>query len=178
MLFMPSDHIYVDESKARGHFLVATASSASAVSVSDKSLRTLLKPGQRRIHFKSESDARRRSILSRMVELDVRASVWVAKGKREKEARDLCIESMSVEACRSRIRTITVERDDSLVGADRRIISRVLAREGVRGIRYDHSAPQDYPLLWISDAVAWCHSRGGDWTRRVQPLVEGRVTRL
>jgi hypothetical protein len=25
--------------------------------------------------------------------------------------------------------------------------------------------------LWVSDAVAWCHGAGGDWLRRIAPLV-------
>lgn len=79
MIFQTSDRLYVDESKARGYYIVATASAAGSVQSSEKALRALLKPGQRRIHFKSERDSRRREILSRMNELDVRVAVWVAK---------------------------------------------------------------------------------------------------
>ncbi|WP_424447691.1 hypothetical protein [Microbacterium arborescens] len=44
--------------------------------------------------------------------------------------------------------------------------------------QYRHVAPHEHPLLWASDAVAWCHSNGGDWIRRVDAIVESRVTRL
>lgn len=79
MIFRASDRLYVDESKARGYYVVATASSTGSTPASEKALRALLKPGQRRIHFKSERDSRRREILSRMNELDVRVAVWIAK---------------------------------------------------------------------------------------------------
>ncbi len=178
MIFQTSDRLYVDESKARGYYIVATASAAGSVQSSEKALRALLKPGQRRIHFKSERDSRRREILSRMNELDVRVAVWVAKNRSNKEARDLCIAGVATEACRSDADQLIIERDDSLMYADRRLIASVLSEEGAANLRYRHAAPQEYPLLWVSDAVAWCYSNGGDWKRRAAPLVEGRLIRL
>lgn len=178
MIFQDSDRLYVDESKARGYYVVATASAVGSVQASEKALRSLLKPGQRRIHFKSERESRRREILSRMNELDVRVAVWVVKGKPNKVARDLCMAGVAIEACRSGADQLIIERDDSLVAADRRLIAGVLRREEATGLRYQHAAPHEYPLLWVSDAVAWCYSNGGDWMRRAEPLVESRLIRL
>ena len=31
--------------------------------------------------------------------------------------------------------------------------------------------PSDHALLWISDMVAWCCHNGGEWYRRVQPMI-------
>ena len=45
-------------------------------------------------------------------------------------------------------------------------------------MQYRHVTPHEHPLLWVSDAVAWCYSNGGDWIRRVEAIVESRVTRL
>lgn len=45
-------------------------------------------------------------------------------------------------------------------------------------MQYLHVAPHVHPLLWVSDAVAWCCSNGGGWTRRVDAIVDSRVTRL
>jgi len=44
-------------------------------------------------------------------------------------------------------------------------------------MQYRHVAPHEHPLLWVSDAVAWCYSNAGDWIRRVDAIVESRVTR-
>lgn len=57
MTFRPADRVYVDESKARGYYVVATATAIGDVQASERALRDLLKPGQRRIHFKSEGDS-------------------------------------------------------------------------------------------------------------------------
>jgi len=172
--FRAGDHVFVDESKARGYILAATAVSQIAIRQAEKALRGLLKPGQRRLHFTRESDSRRRLIVSRMVELEVAVSVWVAKNRADKEARPLLLEALAAEAARALASRITIESDASLDSADRRIIAGVVRREGV-SLTYRHAAPHEEPVLWVSDAIAWCYSRGGDWTRRVGPLVEDRV---
>lgn len=43
------------------------------------------------------------------------------------------------------------------------------------GLFYEHLPSENDPLLWIADIVAWCYGAGGDWLRRVQPLM-GDVT--
>ena len=40
-----------------------------------------------------------------------------------------------------------------------------------RNILWDHRERNQEPLLWVSDAVAWCVNRGGDWERLVRPLI-------
>ena len=60
MIFQRDDYVYVDESKARAYILVATAVSAADRASVEKELRSLLKHGQRRLHFNSESDRRGR----------------------------------------------------------------------------------------------------------------------
>jgi hypothetical protein len=43
------------------------------------------------------------------------------------------------------------------------------------GLLYEHLKPHEEPLLWVPDAVAWCYGNGGDWRRRVAPLVARSV---
>lgn len=138
----------------------------------------LLKPGQRRLHFKSESDSRRRQILSRMCELEVRVSVWVVRKKPDKEARPMSLGALVEDAVRDGVAQIFIERDESLERADRRLIASIVRRERASELLYRHVAPHEHPLLWVSDAVAWCYSSGGDWIRRVEPIVESRVIRM
>lgn len=135
-------------------------------------------PGQRRVHFKSESDSRRRQILSRMCALDVRVGVWVVRQLPDREARPLSLGSLVDAAARAAVSQLAIERDASLESADRRLISEVLRRHGATQLDYRHAAPHEHPLLWVSDAVAWCYSNGGDWIRCAEPIVESRVTRL
>lgn len=178
MTFRAGDRVYVDESKARGYHVVATAAAVGGVRDAERALRELLLPGQRRVHFKSESDGRRRQILSRMCALDVRVGVWVVRQLPDREARPLSLGSLVDATARAGVDQLVIERDASLESADRRLIAEVLRRHGSTQLEYRHAAPHEHPLLWVSDAVAWCYSNGGDWIRRVEPIVESRVTRL
>jgi len=61
---------------------------------------------------------------------------------------------------------------------DARTLAAALApAPSASGLVYEHLRPYEDPLLWIPDAVSWCYGAGGDWRRRVSPLVE-RVTDL
>lgn len=73
---------------------------------------------------------------------------------------------------------LIIERDASLERTDRRRIADAIRRAGSSEMQYGHASPHEHPLLWVSNAVAWCYSNGGDWTRRVEAIVESRVTRL
>ena len=170
MAFKPAEKVFVDESKARGYFLVATSSDTSNLKVSEKALRSLLKPGQRRIHFKKERDSRRREILSLMSTLELRVTVFICQGLDERQARVLCLEALVGMAVESEIFSLVIERDETLVQSDKRIIAGILLSEGST-LDYQHVGPHEHPLLWVSDAVAWSFYCGGDWLRRCSPIV-------
>lgn len=178
MIFTSDDRVFIDESKSRGYIVAATAASPASIHGSEKALRSLLKSGQRRLHFKSERDSRHKEILYRMCELDLRAAVWIAKGLSDKEARPLCFTSLTAELLDSQVESLYIERDDSLIAADKRIIAEILRKRRPRAFKYSHVIPREQPLLWVSDAVAWSYSNGGDWLRRTAPLIGERVFRL
>lgn len=171
MIFLPGDHVYVDESKARAYILVATAVSAADRVEVEKVLRALRKPGQRRIHFNSESDSRRREILARLVQLPIRCHIWEVKGFVDELARTLCLEDLVREISAAGAAHLIVETDESLVRHDRSVIAAILRKESNPRLAYRHSTPHGEPLLWVSDAVAWCRARRGDWIRRSDPIV-------
>lgn len=179
MTFAKGDAIYVDKSRANGYYVVATACVPAGRSGVDKALRALRMPGERRIHFKLQQDARRRELLAAMVALDVRCALWRVQGEREKVARRLCIEELTRVAHRDRARTLYIERDDTSVDADKRQIAGVLNTADAPGeLAYHHLMPHEAPALWISDAVAWAYPKGGDWRRRVAPLLGERIYEL
>jgi hypothetical protein len=43
-------------------------------------------------------------------------------------------------------------------------------------LTYEHVDSTAEPLLWISDAVAWCFGAGGDWRCRASPLITEILT--
>ena len=176
--FQPRAHVFVDESKARGYFIAAAAVSSLDMKSVDQSLRQLTRRGQSRIHFSSESDSSRRALLDQMKGLEVAVQLYVVRGYSDKDARRLCLEALVADLSESRAARLTLERDDSLVSADRRIIRTSLVRHDyVNDLTYQHASPSAYSILWVSDAVAWCHQAGGSWVSRAQPLVLG-ITRL
>lgn len=172
--FGPHSHVYVDESKTHGYFIAAAAVSPADSKAVDRALRQLPRPGQSRIHFTREKDSSRRKLLSQMAELDVQVQLYIVRGQPDKIARTLCLEALVDDLAQSGASRLILERDDSLMVADRRIISDSLSRNNYREqLSFDHVAPTEHATLWVSDAIAWCHQAGGDWIRRASPLVAG-----
>jgi hypothetical protein len=163
-------HVFVDESKARGYIIAATVVPAEQVRNSRKALRGLLLKGQDRLHFAKESDSYRRSILSSMCALGFSIDVYVSSVASDKLGRERCLRTLLADVTASGVARLVLEQDDSLVTSDRRLIARCLAGCSSRP-DYLHARSRGEPLLWVSDAAAWCWYRGGDWQRRLAPLV-------
>lgn len=75
-------HVFVDETKSRGLHMAAARCQTDDVAVHRKALRALLLPGQERLHFRHETDARRKKILgviSRFGCFDLRWELLVPK---------------------------------------------------------------------------------------------------
>lgn len=180
MNFQPGERVFVDESKSNGYYVVASAVAIGDHSAACKQLRSLLRSGQSRLHFQTEKDHSRKRLLTAMTQLDVRASVWVVKREPDKTARPRCIEAVTEAMLRDGATELFLERDASLERADRQIIAAIMRRpHGERPeLRYRHIGPSEDPMLWVSDAVAWCYQKRGDWIRRAEPLVNGRVIHL
>ena len=48
-------------------------------------------------------------------------------------------------------------------------------RPSESNLTYEHLSGGQEQLLWVADAVAWCFGAGGDWHRRVAPLIARKV---
>ena len=160
----------MDESKARAFILVATYVAAQDLKVVRKALTALLLPGERRLHFTHESAPRRKMLMSRIAELPVTARIYVAHSASDVVDRRVTLTEATVEAIARHASRLTIERDSTAVTSDRRIIAD-LVRSAEAPMSYVHLEAKDDPCLWISDAVAWCHQRGGPWHERYLPLV-------
>ncbi|MDN4475378.1 hypothetical protein QQX09_05845 [Demequina sp. SYSU T00192] len=178
MIFNAGDRVFVDESKSNVYVMAATAVAPAAHADVRRSLRRLLRAGQTRLHFTRESDSRRREILATMNGLDVRSAVWAVRGESDRVARPRCLVAMVGAFARDGVAELLLECDASLERSDRQVIERVLRSGRERpGLTYRHVPPTEDPVLWVSDAVAWCVQRRGEWLRRIEPLVERRVMR-
>lgn len=112
---MPA-HIYVDESKRREYLVVAAVVSLADLGTSRDRLRELLLPRQPRLHFRDERDARKHRIISAVLELDIRADIYVADlAGGVVDARRRCLTALAASALTRDIRRIVIERDDGMV---------------------------------------------------------------
>jgi hypothetical protein len=164
-------YVYVDESK-RGRYLMV------AVTLDDpdatrKGIAGLILPGQRRLHMVRERDSRRRLILSTFAGMGVEAVVYDA-GRNyptDREARGACLVAL-VEDQTGQDTRLVIEQDDSLVHSDRLVLYRSSHQIGRRAtLAYVHDRASSEVLLAVPDAIAWAWPQGGDWRRRVAPLI-------
>lgn len=166
--------IYVDESKVKGYTMVTTNIDSRFKNATEKTLRAQLLPGQRRIHFTKESPARRRHFLSKLEKLDFQANVFHCATKNHAHGRHACLVALIDHAAKVGCTRISFEREASVEAADRRTLFSELKKHGLASsLAYSFEEPHREPLLWVSDAIAWCYTKGGDWRRRVTPLISG-----
>lgn len=137
-----------------------------------RDVRSLVLPGQRRIHFTKERDDRKRLILSKLADFGARAHILHCESGSDAASREACLRGLVALAAEHAHTKIVIERDDSIEQSDRRILFREVRKHGLTGtLIYAHEAPHLEPLLWIADAIAWSYTKGGDWKRRIEPLV-------
>ena len=48
-------------------------------------------------------------------------------------------------------------------------------RPSESNLTYEHLSGVHEQLPWVADAVAWCFGAGGDWHRRIAPLIGRKV---
>jgi hypothetical protein len=168
-----SRHMYVDESKRDGYLMVGVVIDAAHVNAVRTTMKSLLLPGQERIHFKSESDNRRRFILGVMRTTHFVAFVAKAMAATDEHSgRQLCLKALLQAGQSCKVRRLCIEQE---VASRRRDELTLREFNGSRStssaVSYTWLAARQEPLLWIADALAWTVTRGGQWYE----LVSGNV---
>lgn len=165
---------FVDESRrGRSYLVCAVVVEAEDLARSRVSLRGMLLSGQRRLHFATESDRRRKSILAEMAKLPVRVWVYVS-GEKEPLARRRSIDALLQDLDAVNGERLVIERRE--ISQDAREKSQIaeakrLGQAPAR-LTYTHLGASEEPLLWIADAVAWAYGAGGNWRQRAAELIE------
>lgn len=172
--------IYVDETKAKGYVLVAGVMLPADTAQIRQVVRGLVAPGQRRVHMKSEKTPRQHQIVSALLRLELRAVIYEADGQRYRtdiDRRRACLAQLVADNAHTCERLV-LESDASQDARDRQALVELTREHGCRGtLTYEHATAAVEPLLAIPDVVAWSWARGGDWRRRIAPLVD-RVVRV
>lgn len=170
--------LFVDESKTKGYTMVAALVVPGDVTSLRRDVRSLVLPGQRRIHFTKEQPERKRLILSRLTSFGAQAQVFHCATKNQALGRDACLTGIVAHAAQHSHTKIVIERDESIEKTDHRILFREVKRHGLGGtLSYALEAPHQEPLLWVADAIAWSYTKGGEWKKRADPLISG-ITKL
>jgi len=169
-------HAFVDESLQSSYLLAAAILKPADLAATRTLLRALRQGPQPRIHFQTEGDARRRKIAAELVAAGLRTRIYTGRG-REEAMRQACLRRLVRDLLAMGTQRLVLEtrgRREDL--ADSHTIRTVLGpRPRAAGLEYEHRRAHEEPLLWVPDVVAWCHGAGGDWRRRVSPLVEAIV---
>lgn len=166
--------VFIDESKDRDYLLVAGVVLPGDLDEIRKAMRALVMSGQRRVHMKKERDPRKKTIAALICEASVQATVYDAGRDRraELDARAACLRALVVDAAARRDTMLVLDQDDSLIDWDRRQLYVVTREIGCADVlRYEHRRAAADPLLSVPDAIAWCWARGGEWRRRIEPVV-------
>jgi hypothetical protein len=172
-----SEHVFVDETKDRGFVMAAAALPAACLNDARKAIRGLVMPGQRRIHFHKESDARRKQILDVIEAIPLRVVFYDATRLPRNRQRDACLRSITQDMALEGAQMLVIERDESVLDADRRLLYRCFRElECPWSVQYRFPRAHEEPLLTIPDAFAWCFNRGGHWRKRA--LAAARCVRV
>ena len=168
-------HVFLDETKRQGYVVAAAAVPPGDLAPLRSVVRGLVLPGQRRVHMKDERDSQRREMAAALVDAGVEVVIYDA-GRRystQRRAREECLRAVVTDAAAEAGETRLVrEQDDSLVRWDAQRLIELARAAGCRDrLRYDHLRASEEQLLAVPDAVAWCWARGGQWRRRVDPVV-------
>ncbi|MFJ6670293.1 hypothetical protein ACIQMJ_04195 [Actinosynnema sp. NPDC091369] len=177
-------HVFVDESRRSSYLLVAAFVETRQLPGVRSLMRRLRVAGERRLHFKSESDTVRKDVIGRLVDAGFRSRIYLGRGPSE-AVRQRCLARLVADLVEERVKRLVLDsRGPVEDGVDRRVIFQALCdrRAPVDAFFYEHLSSHGDPALWVPDAIAWCHGAGGEWRKRVAPLVEevidiGVVTR-
>jgi hypothetical protein len=169
-------HVFVDETKSSGLLLTAAAVLPGDLTTARRTIRALVLPGQRRLHFIHESDGRRKKILDVILELRPAVTLYDGSAHPWRRQREACLEALVADLAADGSGMLVLERDDSVLDLDRRLLYQRVRQLGCADVlRYEHHRAHEEPLLAVPDAIAWCWQRGGHWRSRVRELVNVRV---
>jgi hypothetical protein len=167
----PRCHVFVDESKSSGYITAATYVEANEISFARRRVANLRLQGAERLHFTHERDARRKQILDQLATLGIQVRLYVARTNNHPLGRQQTLTALVNDALVADVRRLVLEQDDSVLAADRRLLTPLVRRSGTQ-MHFEHVRSRSEPLLWVSDAVAWCQQRGGVWVQRSAPLID------
>jgi hypothetical protein len=160
-------HVFADESK-HGNYLFGVASFAVGdMAEARKALRAMVMPGQRSLHFGNESDKRRHHLIGQILRLEVEVAIIDTCEQDAKHGRAKGLEELVRLSVNQNAVMLVVERDETTYLADTQLLRKLISEVGDDVLRFGVIPRHEEPLLWVSDAIAWCYQRGGIFRRKL-----------
>jgi hypothetical protein len=140
-----------------------------------KQLNCLLMPGQRELHFKQEKAPRRRAAVDKIAQLPVTIRIYKTAytPTTDEDARQACLELAVTELLKMGAHRLVIDTRAERDRFDGKTIRQQLHDQPAdSNFSYEHNDSKLEPLCWIADAAAWCFGTGGDWRRRIMPIID------
>ena len=143
---------------ARAYILAATICQAADVSALRQEVAGLRLKGQQKLHWRDESEKRRRQIVEFLALLPLEHLVLVRNGHpddRPERRRRHAMERLLYELDQAKVREVTFEaRDRHNNNRDREMLNAFRSRRVVSlDLRTSHVGGRDDAMLWVADAV-------------------------
>jgi hypothetical protein len=143
---------------ACAYILAATVCQTADLSILRQEVAGLRLKGQQKVHWRDESDKRRRQIAEFIALLPLEHIVIVRNGHpddRPERRRRQAMERLMHELDQTGIRDVTFEsRDDRNDSRDRYMLDALRARKAISlDLRVNHVGGRDDALLWVADAL-------------------------
>jgi hypothetical protein len=172
-------HAFIDESRRADRYLVAVAIAHPASLISlRRALRTMLLPGCRELHFRKESDRRRRYLADTIARLPVEAIVYsTGCDMGEESARQACFGRLTEDLLARDAHRMVIDSRSTRDGNDPDALDRETIRAALgkrpseTRLVYEHVLSTSEEILWVADAVAWC------WGQEITTQHQKRETR-
>jgi hypothetical protein len=167
-------HAFVDESARPPLFLIAAAIvEPSRVRLLRQSMRALLMPGQRELHFKKERPVRRRALADAIARLPVEVCVYTKSCRKlDEPVRQTCLAQLVGDLLARQAHRLVIDTRNEQDIHDERTLRQLLGSQpSASRLVYEHVDSTSESLLWIADIVAWCYGAGREWRKRIDPIV-------
>jgi len=169
----PYTHVFIDESsrttgkkRFQGYYLAAAVVPTPALASARIVLRNGLRPGRTSFHFTKEQDVDRARFLAAIADTGIVTRVYKSPNAKDAEARPSLLIQLLADLPALRSVYLGLEqREEHQNKIDRQLI----AQHRAASLQSYAHLPKAEPLLWVSDAIAWCCGHP-DWHTKVRTM--------
>jgi hypothetical protein len=171
-------HAFVDESQRSARYYIAAAVlGPDHLKASRQRMRGLLLPNQPEIHFNREKPARQRALVDAVARMPVEVLVYHgACGRHSEPTRQKCLARLVADLLDRRAHQLVIDSREERDLHDRHTLYRIGGNHPHgHALAHRHCPSTSEALLWIPDIAGWYFGAGGDWRRRIEPIIKESI---